>query len=99
MRRAIISVLHKKMAKFLKELEMDISQIPEGAAVRQFKAEAFAEGEARGKAEDILAVLETRGLQVSDNLRDRVRATSDVRELSRLLRRAVVVESADALFG
>jgi hypothetical protein len=58
-----------------------------------------AEGIAMSKAADVLDVLETRGLTVSADQRDRILACSDLEVLKTWLRRAVVVASADELFA
>jgi hypothetical protein len=62
------------------------------------KAEGKAEGRAEGKAEDVLEVLEARGLAIPDDVRQRVAASTDLAELGRWLRRAVVVRSAGEIF-
>ncbi|MBI5501526.1 MAG: hypothetical protein HY907_14870 [Deltaproteobacteria bacterium] len=61
------------------------------------EAKGKAEGEAKGKAEAILAVLTARGLAVPEVVAAGVRACRDLDELDRLLRRAVLVRSADEL--
>ncbi|MFE0605084.1 hypothetical protein ACFW2T_23180 [Streptomyces sp. NPDC058892] len=61
--------------------------------------ELRAEGEARRAAEDVLAVLGERGLQVSGAARERIVGCGDVATLGRWLRRAVTAPSADAIFG
>ncbi|MFF7971650.1 hypothetical protein [Streptomyces sp. NPDC007905] len=61
--------------------------------------ETYLEGEAKGKAEGVLRVLEVRGLAVSDDVRDRI---TNCRELSLIddwLERAGSVECAEELFG
>jgi hypothetical protein len=68
----------------------------------QWKQEAFdqgrAAGEARGRAEDVLAVLEARGLRITKATRARVIGCEDAATLDRLIRRAAVVTSARELF-
>jgi hypothetical protein len=56
-------------------------------------------GRAEGKAEDVLEVLEARGLAIPDDVRQRVMASTNLAELRRWLRRAVVVSSAGEIFG
>ncbi|AQT73078.1 hypothetical protein [Streptomyces sp. fd1-xmd] len=63
------------------------------------RAEGRAEGEARRAAEDVLAVLAERGVDVSEAVRERIRGCGDVETLGRWLRRAVTAPSADAIFG
>lgn len=66
-------------------------------------AKGRAEGELKGRAEGqqlaILAVLESRGLMVSEAQRARVLATHDVVELERWIRRAATVTAAELLWG
>ncbi|MFE0579308.1 hypothetical protein [Streptomyces sp. NPDC058874] len=65
----------------------------------ELRDEGRAEGEARRAAEDVLAVLGERGLQVSGAARERIVGCRDVATLGRWLRRAVTAPSADAIFG
>jgi hypothetical protein len=46
----------------------------------------------------VLAVLEARGLTVSDEQRKRIEGTTDLQALDRLIRSAATVESTDELF-
>ncbi|MFE1370217.1 hypothetical protein ACFW7L_00835, partial [Streptomyces pharetrae] len=57
------------------------------------------EGKAEGKAESLLAVLEARGLFVSEEVRRRVLGCADLGLLDEWLVRAVRVERAGDLFG
>lgn len=59
---------------------------------------SFEKGRAESRADDILDVLATRGLSVTNEQRDRITSTSDLELLKTWLRRAVTVASADALF-
>jgi len=61
-------------------------------------AEGRAEGVAEGRAEALLAVLQARGLRVSDEVRARVFACTDVAQLDAWVRKAVTVTSVDELF-
>ncbi|MEU6535014.1 hypothetical protein [Streptomyces sp. NPDC047000] len=63
------------------------------------KANGKAEGRAEGKAEGILRVLEVRGLDVSDDVRERVTGCTDLDRLSDWLDRAVIVAEAEELFA
>ncbi|MFG2278843.1 hypothetical protein ACGFNQ_09175 [Streptomyces asoensis] len=56
------------------------------------------EGRAQGRAEDIVLVLEARGLDVSDEIRERVTGCDDPDLLRDWLTRAVTVSSAEAIF-
>lgn len=60
--------------------------------------ESFQKGIAQGKAADVIAFLEARGLAVSDAQRERILATTDMPTLDRWIRRAATVAAAEALF-
>ncbi|MFI7500432.1 hypothetical protein ACIBVL_18400 [Streptomyces sp. NPDC049687] len=62
------------------------------------EAKGEARGEARGKAEGVLKVLEVRGVPVSDSLRERITACTDLALLDDLLGRAVTAGCAEELF-
>jgi hypothetical protein len=64
----------------------------------EFLRKYVAKGKANGKAEAVLLVLETRGLAIPDEVRQRVLASSDLAELERWLSRAVVAGSASEIF-
>jgi predicted transposase/invertase (TIGR01784 family) len=66
------------------------------AATRE---EALAEGEARGRAEGILAVMQARGLNLSETLRQRVLECKDGELLSTWLHRALTITDSCDLFG
>jgi len=59
--------------------------------------EVRAAGEARGKASAILETLEARGLTPTETLRRRILETSDLGQLGRWLRKAVLVDSVDEI--
>ncbi len=63
------------------------------------EAEGKAEGKAEGRAEAVLAVLATRGIEVTDADRDQIVATTDLAQLDDWIRRAVTATSIDDLFG
>lgn len=56
------------------------------------------EGRAEGRAEDVLTVLQVRGVPVSDAERDRIVTCTDLNRLDGWLRRAVTVTSTADLF-
>jgi hypothetical protein len=56
------------------------------------------EGRAQGRAEDILVVLEARGLDVPDEIRERIAGCDDPDLLRRWLTRAVTAPSAEEIF-
>lgn len=57
-----------------------------------------AEGKAEGEAESVLRVLAVRGIEVPDDVRARIRACADLRQLEVWLERAVGADRADDLF-
>jgi hypothetical protein len=61
--------------------------------------QSFERGRASEKAADVMAVLEARGLAVSDVERARIQACGDIPTLDRWIRRAATVTSAEDLFG
>jgi len=73
-----------------------------GSGNYEYQSEFVRRNVARGRAEHaaqaVLAVLETRGLAIPDDVRQRVLASTDVAELDRWLLRAVVVGSAAEIF-
>ncbi len=74
---------------------------------RRGKAEGEAEGEARGKAEGkaegkvgaLLSILDVRGIELSQEERDRVLACSDVDVLDAWIKRAVNAKDAAEVFA
>ena len=61
--------------------------------------EAARTAKAEGKTEDILTVLEERGLTVSGAERERIISSTDSRQLDKWLRRAVTADKASDLFA
>ncbi|MFB4304226.1 hypothetical protein [Actinomadura sp. NTSP31] len=53
---------------------------------------------AEGEADAVLSVLETRGLAVPNDIRDKVAGCTDIDQLKRWVRRAVVIDHAEQLF-
>lgn len=66
--------------------------------VRKNVAKGQAEGALKTQAAAVLTVLEARGLAISDEVRQRVLASTDLDQLSHWLRRAAVVSSAVDIF-
>jgi hypothetical protein len=65
---------------------------------RRYFLEGEIAGERRGEIRAVLAVLESRGLDVSSAARERISACSDLDELERWILRAMTVNTVDALF-
>jgi hypothetical protein len=59
------------------------------------EVEGKAEGEAKGRADAVLVVLATRGIEVSDEHRDRIATCTDIARLDEWLARAVTATSIE----
>ncbi|WP_086794630.1 hypothetical protein [Streptomyces thermovulgaris] len=57
-----------------------------------------AEGETRRAAEDVLAILEVRGIDIPEAVRERITTCGDPEILRHWLRRAVTAPTAEAIF-
>lgn len=68
-------------------------------AIARMKKESETRGEARGRAESLLAILESRGFTIPEVTRGRVLATTDRETLERWLRLAVTATSLDEVFA
>jgi len=70
---------------------------------REYKSEFarryYGEGEAKGEAKAVLAVLATRGIDVPEDVRVRISECSDIEQLESWVVRAVTVDSVDDLFA
>jgi len=101
--RAILAMLSEQMAAWLREVTMDPAKIPEGPAMKLFRAEGEAkgraEGEARGRAEALLAIFETRALPVTETERARISECTDLALLERWIKRAVTATSVAETLG
>lgn len=64
----------------------------------EIRDEGRAEGRVEGRAEDILLILERRGVDVPDEARERITGCGDLDTLSRWLVRAVTASSAEEIF-
>ncbi len=64
-----------------------------------FARRYFAQGEARGEARAVLAVLEARGIDISEEARERIADCADIDQLDVWIRRAATVTKADELFA
>jgi Arc/MetJ-type ribon-helix-helix transcriptional regulator len=66
--------------------------------VAQGRQEGIQEGELRGELGALLEVLDSRGLKVDDEARQRILACTDPAQLKRWLRQVAKVESVEELF-
>jgi hypothetical protein len=67
-------------------------------SLQQSFEQGKAHGKAQGRAVDVIAVLEARGLAITEAQRQRILATTDMETLDRWLRCAATAVSSDALF-
>ncbi|MEW5352457.1 hypothetical protein [Streptomyces sp. 16-176A] len=65
----------------------------------EIRDEGRAQGRAQGRAEDVLLVLEQRGLEISEEVRRRVTECDDLDVLRTWLTRAVTVAKPEDIFG
>ncbi|WP_327045555.1 hypothetical protein OG320_28315 [Microbispora sp. NBC_01189] len=66
---------------------------------RENIAKGQAKGIAEGKTDAILTVLAARGIEVPDELNDKIRKCRDLDRLDAWIRAAATVQSADALLN
>ncbi|MCL2450723.1 MAG: hypothetical protein FWD17_17390 [Polyangiaceae bacterium] len=66
--------------------------------IAKHSARAEAKGEARGRAQALLTLLQARGLRVSDEARARISSCTDGGQLDVWIRGALTVASVDELF-
>ncbi|HEV8246974.1 MAG TPA: hypothetical protein VGP93_14450 [Polyangiaceae bacterium] len=66
--------------------------------IAEGEAKGLAEGEAKGEAKAVIAVLEARGLSLTDEERAQIQGCTDLGRLDSWVRRAVHVERAGELF-
>jgi hypothetical protein len=64
----------------------------------EIREEGRAQGRVQAGAKDILIVLEARGVNVPDEVRERVTACDDLELLDRWLVRAAIAASAEEIF-
>lgn len=82
------------------QVEETRAQVEETRArVEQETRARVEQGQARGKAEAVLAVLAARGLTVSEAVRSEVLACRDMAQLDGWLKAAVTVPSAEAILA
>jgi hypothetical protein len=64
----------------------------------EFARTYVAQGKVEAKAQDVIAVLDARELEVPPDVRERILGSADLAELDRWIRRAAVVSEASQLF-
>lgn len=66
---------------------------------RRYYDQGQAEGEAKGKIDAVLLVLDGRGVEVTDEARTRISTCTEIAQLDTWLGRAVVAVTVDDLFA
>jgi hypothetical protein len=66
---------------------------------RRYFDQGEAKGEAKGEARAVLAVLDARGIEVPDELRERIVGCTDLEQLDTWVRRAATASTAQDLFA
>lgn len=64
-----------------------------------FARKYIAEGEAKGEAKSILTVLDARGIDVPDEVRETIMSCEDLDQLQKWLRHALEINRADELLS
>jgi hypothetical protein len=64
-----------------------------------FARRYFEQGEAKGEAKAVLAFLDARGIEVPDELRERIVGCTDLEQLDIWVRRAATARTAQDLFA
>jgi hypothetical protein len=65
---------------------------------RKYVAEGLAEGLVEGEAKALLAVLSARGIEISDDVRERISNCTDIEQIEAWIRLAATADSTDVLF-
>ena len=92
------AALEDLMATGTYEFQSEFAKKHQAKGRAEGRAEGEAKGRAEGEAKALLAVLEARGLRISDEVRRRVLACTDAAQLEDWIRKAVTVASVDELF-
>jgi hypothetical protein len=100
----VVSTVLPKAARDLMESLMSITtRRPQSDNFRRLFDRGAAQGEARGEARAerraVLAVLEARGLAVTDDVRERITTCTDIEQLDAWVRRAATATTVDDLFN
>ena len=67
--------------------------------ISEYAKKFIAQGEARGEARSVLAVLDARGINVPEDTRNRITSCTDLDQLHTWVRRAATATSIDDLFS
>lgn len=69
-----------------------------GPTSQRLRAEGRAEGRAESRAEDVLLLLDQRGVEVSDDARERIAGCREAEMLDRWFTRAITADSVGEVF-
>lgn len=99
----ILGMLHEKLLLKIREVSMNLDQIPKSPAYLRFVEDVMRDHgprlEARTKADALFAVLGARGIAVDDTVRASILACRDLATLDRWIIRAVTAPTLDAIFA
>lgn len=104
---AVLAALPQAARQHLEALMTSATYEYQSDFARRYFSQGKAEGEAKGKAEGkaegeasaLLAVLATRGIEVTDSARQRITQCTDADQLEAWVRRATTVSTLDEVFG
>lgn len=87
-----------RLSEGARKLLEEMMKLEEYEWQSDFAIQHQAKGRAEGEAHAILVVLQSRGIHVSDDARERITGCTDKEQLERWLKRTAKVQSADELF-
>ncbi|HET6636938.1 MAG TPA: hypothetical protein VFH77_18145 [Streptomyces sp.] len=70
-----------------------------GPTAQRLRAEGRAEARAEARAEDVLLLLDQRGVEVPDDVREHIAGCRETETLDRWFTRAITAESVGEVFG
>ncbi|MEV4839129.1 hypothetical protein AB0K05_31840 [Nonomuraea sp. NPDC049486] len=94
----VLALLPESVVTKFREIAVAVLDEIKHPWVRGWIAHGESLGEAKGEAKAILMVLETRGLEVSDETRERILGCTDQETLEAWIHKAVTVRSVEELF-
>jgi hypothetical protein len=91
--------LLEDMVSATTELKSKLARLYHGKGKTEGRAEGKAEGKAEGEARAIFRVLAARGIEVTDDARERITSCTDIDQLDVWVTRAAMVNTIDDLFA
>jgi hypothetical protein len=95
----ILSALPAAAREHLEKIMSTTEHRYQSDFARRYYAQGEASGEAKGEAKAILAVLDARGIEVPDDLREQISTCTDVTRLDTWIRRAATARTAADLLA